>query len=165
MVGDTVILKRFPSRQWKCGKVTQNIRRVSCNVALPNWGIKRRHVDYIKQRHFKLSMEPDNSDRSEYTYTPVTVEEIPTFKALDGESVTDLTLPLSTTSTSSSVPSIASPHRSFRSVQKPAYMYLDGYVTPLCLSNWWSVYVLCTHLWTVKINNIITVKTIETEFV
>lgn len=73
-------------------------------------------------------MELDNPDESEYIHTPVTVEEIPTSKASDCESVTDATLPLTTTSTSSSVPSIASPRRSSRSVKKPAY--LDDYVTP-----------------------------------
>lgn len=73
-------------------------------------------------------MELDNPDESEYIHTPVTVEEIPTSKASDCESVTDATLPLTTTSTSSSVPSIASPRRSSRSVKKPAYM--DDFVTP-----------------------------------
>lgn len=73
-------------------------------------------------------MELDNPDGSEYTHTPVTDEEIPTSKASDCESVTDATLPLSTTSTSSSAPSVASPRRSSRSVKKPAY--LDDYVTP-----------------------------------
>lgn len=109
--GDAVIVKCFPSGQWKCGEITHKTGPVSYRVELPDGGIARRHVDHIKQRHFKPSMELDNPDGSEYTHTPVTVEEIPTSKASDCESVTDATLPLSTTSTSSSAPSVASPRR------------------------------------------------------
>lgn len=130
MEGDAVIVKSFPSGQWKCGEITQKTGPVSYRVALPDGGIARRRVDHIKQRHFKPSMELDNPDGSDYTHTPVTIEESHTSKASDCESVTDTTLPLSTTctSTSSSAPSVTSPCRSSRSVKKPAY--LDDYVTP-----------------------------------